>query len=86
TTTGSYVLVRMGKPAIIPFTPRRLPDGKGYELIMQPAVENFPLDNEIEAAAFMNKVVEKEILMAPDQYMWLHRRFKTRPEGEPSLY
>lgn len=86
TTTGSYVLVRMGKPAIIPFTPRRLPDGKGYELIMQPAVENFPLDNELDAAAFMNKVVEKEILMAPDQYMWLHRRFKTRPEGEPSLY
>ena len=43
---------------------------------MQPAVENFPLDNELDAAAFMNKVVEKEILMAPDQYMWLHRRFR----------
>lgn len=34
----------------------------------------------------MNHVVEKEILRAPEQYMWLHRRFKTRPEGEPSLY
>ncbi|GAA3584399.1 MAG: Kdo(2)-lipid IV(A) acyltransferase [Gibbsiella quercinecans] len=86
TTMGSYMLVRMGKPAIIPFTPRRLPDGKGYELIMQPAVEGFPLDNELNAAAFMNRVVEKEIMMAPEQYMWLHRRFKTRPEGEPSLY
>ncbi|BBI91451.1 putative lauryl-acyl carrier protein (ACP)-dependent acyltransferase [Serratia symbiotica str. Tucson] len=86
TTTGSYLLVRMGKPAIIPFTPRRLPGGKGYELIIQPEVAHFPLNNEFEAAAFMNKVVEKEILMAPDQYMWLHRRFKTRPEGAPSLY
>ncbi len=76
----------MAKPAIIPFTPRRLPDGKGYQLLLQPAVDNFPLDNEVEAAAFMNKVVEKEIERATDQYMWLHRRFKTRPEGAPSLY
>ncbi|OVZ76780.1 lipid A biosynthesis lauroyl acyltransferase [Yersinia intermedia] len=86
TTTGTYLLVRMGKPAIIPFTPRRLPNGKGYQLLLQPAVENFPLDNEVAAAAFMNKVVEKEIVQATDQYMWLHRRFKTRPEGAPSLY
>lgn len=86
TTKGSYMLVRMGKSAIIPFTPRRLPEGKGYELLIQPAVENFPQDNEFDAAAAMNKVIEKEILLAPDQYMWLHRRFKTRPEGEDSLY
>jgi Kdo2-lipid IVA lauroyltransferase/acyltransferase len=86
TTTGTYLLVRTSKPAIIPFTPLRLPGGKGYQLILQPAVENFPLDNDVEAAAFMNKVVEKEIALATDQYMWLHRRFKTRPEGAPSLY
>ena len=34
----------------------------------------------------MNRVVEEQVLLAPDQYMWLHRRFKTRPPGEPSLY
>jgi Kdo2-lipid IVA lauroyltransferase/acyltransferase len=34
----------------------------------------------------MNKVVEETVLLAPEQYMWLHRRFKTRPEGQPSLY
>ncbi len=86
TTTGTYLLIRMGKPAIIPFTPRRLPDARGYEIIIKPAVDNFPLDNEITAAAFMNKVVEKEICLAMDQYMWLHRRFKSRPQGAPSLY
>ncbi|MFD0706011.1 lipid A biosynthesis lauroyl acyltransferase [Photorhabdus luminescens] len=86
TTTGTSILVRLADPAMIPFTPRRLPEGKGYELIIQPAVAGFPKDDEVKAAAFMNKVVEQEILQAPDQYMWLHRRFKTRPKGMPSLY
>ncbi|MFU2318215.1 Kdo(2)-lipid IV(A) acyltransferase [Rahnella sp. PCH160] len=86
TTTGTYLLARMGKPAIIPFTPRRLAGGKGYEMIVHPQVADFPLDDEVVAAAYMNKVVENEIRQAPEQYMWLHRRFKTRPQGEPSLY
>lgn len=86
TTTGTYILAKTGKPALIPFTPKRLPEAKGYELIISPAVADFPLDSEENAANAMNKVIEQEILRAPDQYMWLHRRFKTRPEGEPSLY
>lgn len=76
----------MANPAVIPFTPRRLPDGKGYQLTLQPAVEDFPLENDVAAAAFMNKVIENEIQQATDQYMWLHRRFKTRPAGAPRLY
>ena len=86
TTTGTYLLARMGKPAIIPFTPRRLEGGKGYEMIIHPQVADFPLDDEVVAATYMNKVVENEIRQAPEQYMWLHRRFKTRPQGESSLY
>lgn len=86
TTTGSYLLISMAKAAVIPFTPHRLANGKGYQVIIQPEVENFPIGNKIETAAFMNKLVEKQIIGAIDQYMWLHRRFKTRPAGQPSMY
>ena len=86
TTTGTYILAKTSKPALIPFTPKRLPEGKGYELIISPPVADFPIDNEENSVKAMNKVVEQEILRAPDQYMWLHRRFKTRPEGDASLY
>ncbi|MBP2170916.1 KDO2-lipid IV(A) lauroyltransferase [Erwinia toletana] len=86
TTKGSYLLIRSGKPAVIPFVPRRLPHGKGYELIILPDVTDMPLEDEAATAARMNQVVEEGVLMAPEQYMWLHRRFKTRPEGEAPLY
>lgn len=86
TTRGSYMLIKTARPAVIPFVPRRLPDGKGYELLIQPAEQDAPVDNETATAVWMNNVVERNILLALDQYMWLHRRFKTRPEGEPSLY
>lgn len=86
TTVGTSILVRMAKPLLIPFIPMRNEDNRGYTLIVQSSLEGFPMNDETEAAAFMNKAIEHLIMIAPEQYMWLHRRFKTRPEGEPSLY
>ncbi|KAB7663614.1 Kdo(2)-lipid IV(A) acyltransferase [Plesiomonas shigelloides] len=86
TTTGTSILMQAADPALVAFAPIRNKDGSGYRLVISPAIEGFPMDDEVAAAAFMNRVVEKEILRAPGQYMWLHRRFKTRPEGEASLY
>ncbi|MEA1064800.1 Kdo(2)-lipid IV(A) acyltransferase [Erwinia sp. HR93] len=86
TTSGTWMLAKTSKASIVPFVPRRKPNAKGYELIMLPPEENPPLGSPEETAIWMNHIVERCILMAPDQYMWLHRRFKTRPEGVPSRY
>ena len=64
----------------------RKPDRSGYSLFIGPELTDYPKENEFEAASYMNRVVEREILRAPDQYLWVHRRFKTRPMGESSLY
>ncbi|MDK1227688.1 Kdo(2)-lipid IV(A) acyltransferase [Cronobacter turicensis] len=86
TTSGTWMLEKMSKASIVPFVPRRKADGSGYELIVLEPECSPPIDSAEETAAWMNKIIEKCILMAPDQYMWLHRRFKTRPEGVPSRY
>jgi len=86
TTSGTWMLEKMSKAHVVPFVPRRKPDGQGYDLIILPPEDNPPLESAEATAAWMNKIVEKCILMAPEQYMWLHRRFKTTPEGVPSRY
>lgn len=86
TTAGTWMLTKTSGAAILPFVPRRKADGSGYEMILMEPEFNPPVDDAQTTAAWMNKVVERCVMMAPDQYMWLHRRFKTRPEGVPDRY
>ncbi|QHM73608.1 kdo(2)-lipid IV(A) palmitoleoyltransferase [Mixta intestinalis] len=86
TTSGTFMLARLARPAMITVVLIRKERGQGYELVIQPQLEDYPLDDEQAAAAYMNKIIEREILRAPSQYLWLHRRFKTRPTGTASLY
>lgn len=87
TTAGSYMLIKSARPAVVPFVPRRREDGKGYELVILPDIGPELYDKDKEAvAAGMNRAIEKAIALAPAQYMWLHRRFKTRPAGQADLY
>ncbi len=86
TTNGTYVLSRLSQAAMLTITMIRKTDGSGYKLIIGPEMLDYPRSDEHAAATWMNQVIEREILRAPEQYLWLHRRFKTRPEGKASLY
>lgn len=86
TTTGSMFLLKNApKAKLIAFCPRRNSDNTGYEVIVDPEYK-IKLSDAPTLAKDMNKIVENQIDKAIDQYMWLHKRFKTRPEGEASFY
>lgn len=85
TTTGTSLLVDATDCAIVPFTMVRGDDGH-YTLTIREPVDGFPKGDTKNAAIFINKIVEESIMASPSQYMWLHRRFKTRPQGEDCLY
>ncbi|EZQ18489.1 lipid A biosynthesis lauroyl acyltransferase [Halopseudomonas bauzanensis] len=86
TVTATATFARLGKARVVPFTQTRLPGAQGYRLTVHPPLANFPQGDEEADALRINQWVEQEILRQPEQYMWVHRRFKTRPEGEARPY
>ncbi|MFV7669319.1 LpxL/LpxP family Kdo(2)-lipid IV(A) lauroyl/palmitoleoyl acyltransferase [Shewanella algae] len=87
TITGGTTLAKLGKAKVLPFFVERNADDTGYNIEIQAPLDNFPGENEVEDAKRGNGIVEQLISRNPAQYMWLHRRFKTRPnESDPSLY
>ncbi|HEX2518817.1 MAG TPA: acyltransferase, partial [Castellaniella sp.] len=72
---------------VVPVISRLDPDTGRYQVDIGPAVENFPGDDAPEAAtARLNVLIENAVSQDPAQYYWVHRRFKTRPEGEAGFY
>lgn len=86
TVAGTSTLARVKNSCVIPAFLKRLPGTAGYEVIFYPSIEDFPSKDIQADARTTNQKIEQMVLEADEQYMWMHRRFKTRPEGEPSLY
>ncbi len=85
-TATSRIAERSGC-AVVPFSHVRREGKPGYDIYFHPPLENFPSGDDVEDATAINKTVEREIRRAPAQYLWMHRRFKTRPDkSEPGFY
>ena len=87
TTTGTLLFARQKNAVSIMLTPTRNEDGSGYTIEFSPVLENFPSGDDEKDLIRVNQELEKAIMKKPEQYMWLHRRFKTRPnKDDPSFY
>ena len=86
TVTATSKFARLGKARVIPFTQQRLRDGSGYRLVIHPPLDDFPGESEEADCLRTNQWVEEAIRECPQQYLWAHRRFKSRPPGAERLY
>ncbi|MDY6449260.1 LpxL/LpxP family acyltransferase [Acinetobacter faecalis] len=88
TVTAHRRLLKMTKAEAIPLYFYRDGDisNPKYKVLIEPPVENLPSDDELDDATRTNLIIERQLRIAPTQYMWFHRRFKTRPNGSESLY
>lgn len=79
-------MARAMNMVVQPVVAEMLPGGQGYRVRFLPPLPEFPSADPQADAARMNRWIEEEIRRNPAQYLWVHKRFKTRPAGEPSLY
>ena len=84
-TTATSVLARLGKAVTLPFFPQRLEDGS-YVFKILPPLEDFPSDDEVEDTRKYIAALEAHIRECPEQYFWIHRKFKNLPDGYPDYY
>ena len=71
---------------VLPIVQQRLPGYGGYRLVIEKPLDNFPTENPEQDTIRINQLFEKQVRDTPADYLWVHRRFKTRPEGEAPIY
>lgn len=86
TITATSRLARVNNSVVMFVHFYRKADNKNYDILLTPPLQNYPSGDDVADATRVNQELEKLIRRAPTQYMWFHRRFKTRPEGAPGLY
>ncbi|OUD15428.1 LpxL/LpxP family Kdo(2)-lipid IV(A) lauroyl/palmitoleoyl acyltransferase [Thioflexithrix psekupsensis] len=86
TNAATARLAQLTGAAVVPFFTQRLPNDQGYRVILQAALTDFPSDNMQHDARRINALIEAQTKLAPEQYLWAHRRFKDRPNDEARFY
>lgn len=84
TITATHQLARLSGAAVVPFFHRR--EGGRYVLRIGAPLENFPSTDVVADTAAVSREIEAMVREAPSQYLWIHKRFKTRPDGQPRVY
>ena len=85
TNTLTSRLARMTGAAVLPYFLQRLPGAQGYLAIIHPPLENFPSDCSVSDTERFNRMIEAQVRIVPEQYLWIHRRFKGLTAGLPGL-
>jgi KDO2-lipid IV(A) lauroyltransferase len=83
--TATSTLARLGKAEVVPFVSQRLDNGH-YRISFLPRFEDFPTDDAVTDTMRYVHVLEEQIRQAPEQYFWVHRKFKNLPDGYPDYY
>jgi KDO2-lipid IV(A) lauroyltransferase len=86
TNTATGRLAKLSGATVLTYFGRRLPDDSGYVLDIGKPLDNFPSDDMAEDTARLMKELESYVRQCPEQYCWIHRRFKGRPEPYPDIY
>ena len=85
TNTATGKIAEMTGCAVVPFFAKREAD-HSYTLTILPALENFPTKDAAADAVRINQLIERHVRLAPEQYFWVHKRFKARGPGYPEVY
>lgn len=86
TVPGLSRIAKLAGARVLPCVTRMLPGGAGYVVSIDAPWEDFPTDDLEADTRRMNAYIERKVLEIPEQYLWMHKRFKTRPPGEASFY
>lgn len=84
--TATSRLAKVSGAAVVPCFYYRRADGTGYDIEVGPALDRFPSGEVLQDTVRINHLIEGAVSRVPEQYFWQHRRFKSRPPGEPPVY